>query len=91
LLSDRVEGHFNEPRAWVHIDELPARLMSSVVGALPHEVAIMNSLTVNLNLLMVAFYRPDERRYKILVEENLFCSDSVRGFVGDFHFSDVSH
>ena len=47
-----------------------------LVGGVPGEVVMMNSLTVNLHLLMVSFYRPTRERYRIVVEDSLFPSDS---------------
>ena len=70
-----VEGHFTEPRPWVTIDETVQEMMANVVGARSHEVVVMNSLTTNLHLMMVAFYRPKGERYKILLEAKAFPSD----------------
>src|SRR5207302_6049200 len=68
-------GHFRGDTAWYsyaeHFRDCGARL----VGALPGEVVMMNTLTVNLHLLMATFYRPEPRRYKIVVEEPTFPSD----------------
>ncbi|KAI8826180.1 pyridoxal phosphate-dependent transferase [Fimicolochytrium jonesii] len=72
-----VQGHFRHPenREWVTIDDHVVEESAKVVGAKPSEVAIMNSLTVNLHFLMVSFYRPTQQRYKILMESKSFPSD----------------
>ena len=70
-----VDGHFEEPLPWVSIDESVRDATARIVGAKPLEVCVMNSLTVNLHLMMVAFYRPTPERFKILVEEKAFPSD----------------
>lgn len=91
---DAVEGHFNAPLPWVTIDEICVTEMAKVVGAQDSEVAIMNSLTVNVHLLLTAFY--DERiseRTQILIETTPFCSDTyaVRSHVESrgLNFEDV--
>lgn len=70
-----VEGHFHARRPWLsyHRELLPK--VARLVGAQPHEVTVMNSLTVNLHLMMATFYRPTPSRYKIMVEGAAFCSD----------------
>jgi kynureninase len=70
-----VEGHFMGDPSWMHLHELMSGQMASIVSALPSEVTIMNTLTVNLHLLMVSFYRPTAIKYKILVEFSPFPSD----------------
>ncbi len=70
-----VEGHFEGDEPWVPYHELLAPAMSRIVGAREEEVVLMNSLTVNLHLMMVTFYRPVEGRHKILIEKNAFPSD----------------
>lgn len=70
-----VEGHFNAKRPWKYYHEFLTEYSANLVGAKNEEVVCMNSLTVNLNLMMVSFYRPDEKRYKILIEDNAFPSD----------------
>jgi kynureninase len=70
-----VEGHFYADKPWWDYHERFAEPLSKVVGALPSEVTVMNTLTVNLHLLMVSFYRPTKKRYKILCEEKAFPSD----------------
>jgi kynureninase len=70
-----VEGHFAGQRPWLHYHKALAEPTAHVVGALPHEVVVMNTLTVNLHLLMVSFYRPNRQRYKVLMEGGAFPSD----------------
>eukprot|EP01138_Halocafeteria_seosinensis_P006963 gb/GECG01007121.1/.p1 GENE.gb/GECG01007121.1/~~gb/GECG01007121.1/.p1 ORF type:complete len:466 (+),score=39.97 gb/GECG01007121.1/:1-1398(+) len=70
-----VEGHFKTVRPWVTVDETVKDQMAAVVGAKPLEVTVMNSLTANLHLMMVPFYRPEKSRFKILIEEKAFPSD----------------
>jgi kynureninase len=70
-----VEGHFRAKHPWMPYHELLTVQSASVVGALPIEVVVMNTLTVNLHLLMVSFYRPVSERYKIIIEEKAFPSD----------------
>lgn len=70
-----VEGHFFAEKPWWDYHERFAQPLSKIVGALPSEVTVMNTLTVNLHLLMVSFYRPTEKRFKIICEEKAFPSD----------------
>ncbi len=70
-----VEGHFYAENPWWDYHERFAKPLSKVVGCLPSEVTVMNTLTVNLHLLMVSFYRPTKTRYKILCEAKAFPSD----------------
>ena len=70
-----VEGHFYAEKPWWDYHERFANPLSKLVGALPSEVTVMNTLTVNLHLLMVSFYRPTATRYKIICEEKAFPSD----------------
>ena len=70
-----VEGHFLEPNPWVFVNEICINSMARLVGAKPIEVAVMNSLTVNIHLLLVSFYQPLKEKKKILIEKNAFPSD----------------
>lgn len=70
-----VEGHFHGEFPWVDYHRTVRDDLATVVGAMPHEVVAMNSLTVNLHLLMVSFYRPTATRYKIVIERGAFPSD----------------
>lgn len=70
-----VEGHFEGARPWFDYHEMFAGPLAHIVGATPEEVVAMNSLTTNLHLLLVSFYRPTSTRYKILIEGNAFPSD----------------
>ena len=70
-----VEGHFYAEKPWWDYHERFANPLSKLVGAKPSEVTVMNTLTVNLHLLMVSFYRPTKTRYKIICEEKAFPSE----------------
>ncbi len=70
-----VEGHFYAEKPWWDYHERFANPLGKIVGAKPSEVTVMNTLTVNLHLLMVTFYRPTNTRYKIICEEKAFPSD----------------
>jgi kynureninase len=70
-----VEGHFHARNPWMPYHRLLTGHTAELVGAKPLEVVVMNSLTVNLHLMMVSFYRPTRRRHKILIERGAFPSD----------------
>tara|TARA_R110001632_G_scaffold36944_1_gene93426 strand:+ start:1233 stop:2504 length:1272 start_codon:yes stop_codon:yes gene_type:complete len=70
-----VEGHFHAEKPWWDYHERLAAPLAKVVGAKTPEVSVMNTLTVNLHMLMVSFYRPTEKRFKIICEEKAFPSD----------------
>ncbi len=70
-----VEGHFTGQAQWMPYHELVREPLARVVGAEPVEVVAMNSLTANLHLLMVSFYRPTRERPAILMEAGAFPSD----------------
>ncbi|MFF0578492.1 kynureninase [Streptosporangium saharense] len=71
-----VEGHLEAERPWLPYHELLTEPAARLVGALSEETVVMNSLTVNLHLLMVSFYRPQGRRTRIVIEDTAFPSDS---------------
>ncbi|NKQ59183.1 kynureninase [Amycolatopsis sp. K13G38] len=71
-----VEGHLGARRPWLPYHSLLTGTAARLVGALPSETVIMNSLTINLHLLMVSFYRPEGERTKIVIEDSAFPSDS---------------
>jgi kynureninase len=70
-----VEGHFHAKNPWMPYHEMLNAPTARLVGALPSEVVVMNSLTVNLHLMMVSFYRPMPARNKIVIEADAFPSD----------------
>ncbi|MDI5940129.1 MULTISPECIES: kynureninase [unclassified Micromonospora] len=71
-----VEGHLEGQRPWLPYHELLTGPVARLVGARPTEAVVMNSLTVDLHLLMVSFYRPAGRRTRIVIEDAAFPSDS---------------
>lgn len=70
-----VEGHFRARDPWLPYHETVTEPMARVVGALPTEVVVMNTLTVNLHLMLATFYRPTRERHRILMEASAFPSD----------------
>ncbi|RZS95537.1 kynureninase [Cecembia calidifontis] len=70
-----VDGHFYGEDAWYHVRKKSKPALAAIVGAHEHEVVAMNNLTSNLHFLMVSFYRPDQKRYKIITEAGAFPSD----------------
>ena len=70
-----VEGHFKARHPWMPYHEFLTAQTARLVGAKPLEVVVMNSLTVNLHLMLVSFYRPTPERHKIVIEANAFPSD----------------
>ena len=70
-----VEGHFHAKNPWMPYHEFLTEAMAKIVGAKPSEVVVMNTLSVNLHLMMVSFYRPEGKRTKILMEFDAFPSD----------------
>lgn len=70
-----VEGWFEGDSPWMFYHKELKKLMAPIVGAKPAEVCPMNTLTVNLHLLMVSFYRPTAKRFKIIMEAGAFPSD----------------
>jgi kynureninase len=70
-----VEGHFQAKNPWMSYHRLLTEQTAELVGAKPVEVVVMNSLTVNLHLMMVSFYRPTTIKHKIVIERGAFPSD----------------
>lgn len=71
-----VEGHLHAARPWLPYHEQFRGALSRLVGAQDREVVAMNTLTANLHFLMVSFYRPTSQRYRIVIEDSAFPSDS---------------
>ncbi|WP_264791535.1 kynureninase [Aureispira anguillae] len=70
-----VEGHFHAKNAWMPYHEFFSKKLAKIVGAQEQEVVVMNTLTTNLHLMMVSFYRPTAKRHKIVIEKAAFPSD----------------
>jgi kynureninase len=70
-----VDGHFESARPWLSYHERFAPSLARLVGGQPLEVVAMNTLTVNLHLMLASFYRPTRERFRILIEKHAFSSD----------------
>ncbi|WVQ71039.1 kynureninase [Cryptococcus sp. DSM 104548] len=75
--TSSVTGHFNHPhkRPWKHVDQPLTPLLAKIIGAKESEVAHTSTLTSNLHNLFTSFYRPTEKRWKIVIEKGSFPSD----------------
>ncbi|MEE4639469.1 MAG: kynureninase [Wenzhouxiangella sp.] len=70
-----VVGHFDGPTPWLEFHRLGLDTLAELVGAKPHEVVVMNTLTLNLHLMMTSFFRPEGQRRRLLMERGAFPSD----------------
>ncbi|MEO6166553.1 MAG: kynureninase [Chitinophagales bacterium] len=70
-----VEAHFDAKNPWLYYHHFCEEALAKIVGASKEEVVAMGSLTANLHMLMVSFYRPNKERHKIMMEANAFPSD----------------
>ena len=70
-----VENHFAGDYPWMDIQNKIKNKLKLFLGCSEDEIAIMNSLSVNLHLMMVTFYKPSKSKHKILIEDNAFSSD----------------
>lgn len=70
-----VEAHFEGKNPWFSYHEMFTDKLTQITGAKPHEVVAMNGLTTNLHLLFASFYKPTNKRYKIICEKKAFPSD----------------
>lgn len=70
-----IEGHLHKRNAWYPYHEFLTESTARVAGAKPGEVVVMNSLSVNLHLMLTSFYRPTKDRFRILIEKDTFPSD----------------
>jgi kynureninase len=70
-----VEGHFHSRRPWLYYHKFSKKALAGLTGSKPSEVVAMNSLTVNLHLMLTSFYRPTPERFKIIAEAGAFSSD----------------
>ena len=64
-----VEAFFGADEPWMNYHDQLTKPLSKIVGCLPNELSVMNNLSVNLHLMLVSFYRPQGKRYKILYQE----------------------
>jgi len=70
-----IEGYRNAKNPWLYYQHNFAKPLSKIVGCKENEVTVMNTLTVNLHLMMLSFYHPTKQRYKIMMESGAFPSD----------------
>ncbi len=87
-----IGGYMGGKNPWLYYQEYLKPSLAKIVGCLEDEVTVMNTLTVNLHLLMLSFYRPTKERYKIMMEAGAFPSDqyAVETLVKHFGFDPAS-
>ena len=87
-----VEGHLHAKNPWLPYHEFLSSSYSKIIGSKETEVVAMNTLTVNLHLMLVSFYRPNKKRYKIIIEDDAFPSDiyAVESQI-KYHDFDIEH
>ena len=85
-----VDGHFAGNRPWMSYHQGSSAGLAYLTGAHENEVVAMNSLTVNLHLMMTTFYRPNQERYKIVIESTAFPSDRF-AVMSQIRMHGVSH
>jgi kynureninase len=73
-----VGGYFSGTHPWLYYHELLTPSLSKLVGAQTKEITITNTLTVNLHLLLLSFYKPNQTRFKILMEEGVSLPINMR-------------
>lgn len=86
--EEAVGGYFGGKNPWLYYQEYLKPSLAKIVGCKEDEVTVMNTLTVNLHLLMLSFYHPTKERYKIMMEAGAFPSDqyAVETLVGHMGF-----
>lgn len=70
-----VEGYWGAKNPWLYYQQYCSRPLTGIVGASQDELTVMNTLTVNLHLMMLSFYKPSKERFKVLMEAGAFPSD----------------
>lgn len=70
-----IHGYIQSTNPWLYYQHPFKKPLSRIVGCLEDEVTVMNTLTVNLHLMMLSFYRPNSQRYKVVMEAGAFPSD----------------
>jgi kynureninase len=73
--NNAIEGFFHGSHPWLYYQEYAKPTLAKVIGCLPHEVTVMNTLTVNLHLLLMSFYKPTSKKFKIIMEAGACQSD----------------
>jgi kynureninase len=73
--NQAVGGYLSAANPWLFYQQWFCKPLSKIMGCQETEVTVMNSLTVNLHLMLLSFYHPNQERYKIIMEAGAFPSD----------------